>query len=203
MGEYVSGCFLTGAHVFMYLQSLMCLPGDLRADKKWKSYCTNVYFIVMWLIVGTTNLITHLLTQGTPSCLNLNQITKVSMHLKNEFSLYQTAREFRRGAYRLIRQLPKEETFCLSSQMRRAAISVTNNIAEGHGRWNCRENTRFCHFSRGSTEELLDDFLICLDEKYAHRQQVALLQEDAHQLIAKINSYIAYLRRSRQGKTTE
>ena len=49
----------------------------------------------------------------------------------------------------------------------------------------------------------LDDFLICLDEKYAHRQQVALLQEDAHQLIAKINSYIAYLRRSRQGKTTE
>ena len=53
----------------------------------------------------------------------------------DDFELYRLAREFRKAVYRLIRQLPTEEKYCLGSQMRRAAISITNNLAEGHGRW--------------------------------------------------------------------
>lgn len=52
----------------------------------------------------------------------------------DDFELYQIARAFRVKVYRLIRQLPVEEKYCLGSQMRRAIVSVTNNIAEGHGR---------------------------------------------------------------------
>jgi four helix bundle protein len=51
--------------------------------------------------------------------------------------------------------------------MRRAALSVTNNIAEGHGRWHYQENIQFCRISRGSVDELIDDFNICEDEGYA------------------------------------
>ncbi len=61
-----------------------------------------------------------------------------------DFELYRGGREFRKKVYQLIRQLPPDERYCLDKQMRRAAISVTNNIAEGHGRWHFRENIQFC-----------------------------------------------------------
>jgi four helix bundle protein len=51
-----------------------------------------------------------------------------------DFELYRIAREFRRRIYLVIRKLPVEEKYCLANQMRRAAVSITNNIAEGHGR---------------------------------------------------------------------
>jgi four helix bundle protein len=84
----------------------------------------------------------------------------------DDFELYKIAREFRKRAYRLLKQLPNEEKYALSIQMRRAAISVTNNIAEGHGRWYYQENIRFCEISRGSLDELIDDFNVCEDEAY-------------------------------------
>lgn len=60
--------------------------------------------------------------------------------------------------YRLLKQLPPEEKYALTSQIRRAAISVTNNIVEGHGRWHYQENVQYCRVSRGSADELIDDF---------------------------------------------
>jgi four helix bundle protein len=118
----------------------------------------------------------------------------------DSFELYNSARRFRVGTYRLIRQLPAEEKYCLGTQMRRAAVSVTNNIAEGHGRWYYKENIRFCRVARGSIGELIDDFNVCLDERYGDTALVEELQNDAQQLIARINSYVAYLRRSKQGE---
>lgn len=117
----------------------------------------------------------------------------------DDFELYQAAREFRRKTYQLIRQLPPSERFCLDPQMRRAAVSVTNNIAEGHGRWHFQETIQFCRISRGSIEELIDDFNTCLDENYGPDGAAAALKEDAYALIARLNGYIAYLRRCRRG----
>jgi len=87
--------------------------------------------------------------------------------------------------------------------MRRAAVSVTNNIAEGHGRWYYKENIRFCRTSRASIGELIDDFNTCTDENWGDASLVMELQCDARQLIARINSYIAYLRRSKPGDVSE
>jgi len=57
---------------------------------------------------------------------------------------YQTAREFRKAMYRVAKRLPEEEKFALASQIRRAAVSLTNNIAEGHGRFHYLEQIKFC-----------------------------------------------------------
>lgn len=117
----------------------------------------------------------------------------------DDFELYQCACAFRRQTYELIRQLPSCERYCLDPQMRRAAVSVSNNIAEGHGRWHFQENIQFCRISRGSIEELIDDFNTCIDENYGQEGFAAALKENAYTLIARINGYIAYLHRCRQG----
>jgi len=117
----------------------------------------------------------------------------------DDFELYQRAREFRRNVYRVIRALPNEERYSLGDQMRRAALSITNNIAEGHGRWHFQENIQFCRIARGSLEEVIDDLNVCLDEHYGDETTVGGLKDDAYNLVARINSYIAYLRKAKQG----
>jgi four helix bundle protein len=117
----------------------------------------------------------------------------------DDFALYCQAREFRKSVYRQIRRLPYEEKYALDPQMRRAAISVSNNIAEGHGRWHWQENTRFCRISRGSIDEVLDDLNTCLDENYGDAVELNALKDQAYQLIARINSYIGYLQKCKQG----
>jgi four helix bundle protein len=82
-----------------------------------------------------------------------------------DLEVYTAAREFRKQIYKLIKKLPPEETYNLASQMRRAALSLTNNIAEGHGRFFYQENIQFCRISRGSLMELIDDLNTCIDEK--------------------------------------
>lgn len=68
--------------------------------------------------------------------------------------LWQKAMELVKLTYLLIRKLPKEETYALSDQMRRAAISIPSNIAEGNGRKSKTEYIRFLDISRGSLYEL-------------------------------------------------
>jgi len=116
----------------------------------------------------------------------------------DDFELYQAARAFRRKVYALSRQLPKEEDYVLRTQMRSAALSITNNIAEGHGRWHYQDNIRFCRIARGSVEEVLDDINTCLDEGYGDTAQNERLKAEGYALIARINGYIAYLRKSKQ-----
>jgi four helix bundle protein len=117
----------------------------------------------------------------------------------DDFELYKLARAFRIKCYRLLKQLPPDEKYALASQMRRAAVSVTNNTAEGHGRWHYQENIRFCRIARGSVDEVIDDFNTCLDENYGAQALVAELISDAYDLNRKINGYIAYLRKAKQG----
>ncbi len=67
-----------------------------------------------------------------------------------DLEVYKAAREFRKKIYRLIKKLLGEEKFNLVGQMRRAATSLTNNLAEGYGRYHYQENIQFCRQSRGS-----------------------------------------------------
>src|ERR1700716_138323 len=83
-----------------------------------------------------------------------------------DLEVYQVAREFRKAMYRVAKQFPDTEKFGLASQVRHAAVSLTNNIAEGHGRFHFLEQIKFLLQARGSLEELLDDLNVCEDEQY-------------------------------------
>jgi four helix bundle protein len=121
-----------------------------------------------------------------------------TLYRLDDFELYQKAREFRKKVYAVVKKLPPEEKFALGLQMRKAAISVTSNIAEGHGRWHYQENIQFCRISRGSIEEIIDDFNTCIDESYCAGIDFHLLKEEAYDLIKRINGYIAYLNKCKQ-----
>ena len=54
----------------------------------------------------------------------------------------------------------------------------------GHGRWHYQENIQFCRISRGSTEELIDDFNTCIDEEYGDFAYVMEMKKEAYALIA-------------------
>ena len=63
--------------------------------------------------------------------------------------------------YRKTKEFPQEEKFGLISDMRRAANSIVHNIAEGFGRYEAKDKTRFYKISRGSAYELLSQALVC------------------------------------------
>src|SRR6201993_5571496 len=95
-----------------------------------------------------------------------------------DLEVYQVAREFRKVMYRIARRLPGEEKFALASEIRRAAVSLTNNIAEGHGRFHFLEQIKFMLQSRGSLEELLDDLNVCEDEAYLPTQEIEPFRQE-------------------------
>src|SRR6266508_5668811 len=111
-----------------------------------------------------------------------------------DLETYQTAREFRKAMYRVARRLPEEEKFALASQIRRAAVSLTNNIAEGHGRFHFLEQIKFMLQARGSLEELLDDLNICTDESYLPAEEIEKLKSEAWRVHKLVNGYIRFLR---------
>ena len=80
--------------------------------------------------------------------------------------VWQKAMDLVDEVYRLVRLLPKEEMFALSDQLRRSAISVPSNIAEGHGRHSRREFTQFLSIARGSVFELETQLTIGIRQTY-------------------------------------
>ena len=111
-----------------------------------------------------------------------------------DLEVYKVAREFRKAMYAVNRRLPDFEKYELGSQIRRASASLTNNMAEGHGRFDYPDQIRFFLHSRGSLEELVDDLNICLDERYLSSEEVAKLKEQARGVLILINGYLRYLR---------
>lgn len=108
-----------------------------------------------------------------------------------DLEVYKLAREYRKKIYQLIKKLPKYEEYNLIPQKRRASLSLTNNIAEGYGRYHFQENIQFCRQSRGSLCELVDDLNTCFDENYISEKEYTKYREDAFILLKVINSYIA------------
>lgn len=116
-----------------------------------------------------------------------------------DLDVYKMAREFRKKIYKLTKELPEYEKYNLANQMHRAAVSMTNCIAEGHGRYHYQENIQFLRQARGSLEELLDDLNVCRDENYAENDCLNRLKEEGYEVLKKSNGYIRYLRRCKEG----
>ena len=68
--------------------------------------------------------------------------------------------------YQMTKTFPKEELYGLTSQIRRSAISIISNIAEGFSRWSFKEKIQFYYISQGSLTELQNQLLIAKDIGY-------------------------------------
>jgi four helix bundle protein len=87
----------------------------------------------------------------------------------NDLKCYQRAMDLALSVYEVTRGLPKEEMFGLSSQLRRAAVSVISNIAEGKGRSTEKDLVRFLFTARGSLFEI--EAQIALAERLSYIKQ--------------------------------
>ena len=111
-----------------------------------------------------------------------------------DLEVYKTAREFRKKVYAVARRLPDFEKYALADQIRRAAVSLTNNIAEGHGRYHFADQVKFFLGSRGSLQELIDDINTCEDERYLEPSEIAELKGEGWRVLGLLNGYLRYLR---------
>ena len=118
-----------------------------------------------------------------------------------DLELYQVAREFRKTMYGVTRRLPNFEKFELASQIRRAAVSLTNNIAEGHGRYHYLDQIKFTLQSRGSLQELVDDLNVCSDENYLPGAEIGSFKQQGWRVCQLTNGYIRHLRERKAGSS--
>ena len=100
---------------------------------------------------------------------------------------YEKAREVVRRVYYVTKSFPKDEVFALSSQMRRAAVSITSNIAEGMTRYSIKDKVHFLEIAYGSLMEVMSQMEVAEDQKYittAEFQNFEVLVADVARLIS-------------------
>ncbi|MDN4165711.1 four helix bundle protein [Cytophagales bacterium LB-30] len=105
---------------------------------------------------------------------------------------------FVKEMYQITSQFPSSETFGLTSQIRRAAVSIPVNIAEGSARNTKKEFANFLHISLGSAAELDTLLLLAVDLNLLKKEKVDLLLDELSVISKLINGLIKSLRKSEQ-----
>jgi four helix bundle protein len=88
------------------------------------------------------------------------------MRTHKDLDVWKGAIVLTKAVYEISEKFPKREDFALTSQMRRAAVSVASNIAEGAGRYSKKEFERFLYISLGSLSELDTQLIIARELDY-------------------------------------
>ncbi len=106
------------------------------------------------------------------------------MSVKNyrDLDVWKIAMEFVKDIYKITGKFPKEETYGLTQQLRRAAISVPSNIAEGSGRRSTQEFARFTNIASGSVCEVETQILLAVDLSYITDKECDLLIQKADRI---------------------
>jgi len=105
-----------------------------------------------------------------------------------ELDVWQLSREFTNDIYNLTSKYPKSELFGLTNQMRRAAVSVSSNIAEGVSRKTNKEKARFTSISFGSIIEILNQLIISRDLGFITELELSELRSKIEGITHKINN---------------
>ena len=130
-------------------------------------------------------------------CCNLLHMAKAAKTFK-ELPVWQKAHQFVLLVYPLTAAFPACETYCLSAQMRKAAISIAANIAEGFKKRGANDKTRFFNTAQGSLEECRYYLILTRDLGYADIVEAeTLLEEVSKLLVAYARAVDAIRRRTR------
>ena len=92
--------------------------------------------------------------------------------------------------YAIAKKLPKIETFALADQIRRSAVSIPSNIAEGYGRTTSKEYARFLSIARGSVYELETQLILCVRLEYLEESDLAYALSLSNEIIKMLNVII-------------
>ena len=96
--------------------------------------------------------------------------------------------------YKLVQELPKSEQYALSDQIRRAAVSIPSNIAEGKSRNSIKEYKHFIGIAKGSVAELETQLLICERIGYFNKEEISNtlgLLDEVSKMLTKLNNVLA------------
>jgi len=107
-----------------------------------------------------------------------------------DLKIWQKAQSLAEQIYKVTRVFPKDEIFGLTTQMRRAAVSVAANIAESQGRFHYKDKFRTLYISRGEIYEIQSHLRIALSQHYLTERNFEILDESYNGLIKGINSLI-------------
>lgn len=98
----------------------------------------------------------------------INHFTKLIAWQKNH--------EFFKAVYEITKTFPQDEKFGLISQLRRAASSITANIAEGYGRYHIKDKIRFYYQARGSSTECQNHIILAYELGFIDEKDYDLLK---------------------------
>jgi four helix bundle protein len=112
-------------------------------------------------------------------------------HSYKDLIAWQRSMALVRDVYLCTRSFPKEEMYGLAAQLRRAAVSVPSNIAEGQGRLSKREFKQFLGLSRGSLLEVETQILIAEDLGYISPEHAKGIEQQCQEVLRILNGLIA------------
>lgn len=104
-----------------------------------------------------------------------------------KLEVWETANKFVKKIYKVTQNFPSDEKYCLTSQLRRAALSITNNIAEGSGRITAKDKANFTQMSSGSLMECLNLIIISKDLNMMAMQEINELRNDINTLAQRLS----------------
>ena len=115
------------------------------------------------------------------------------MESYKDLVVWQKAMLLVKETYTIVKLLPKEEQYALSDQMRRAAVSIPSNIAEGYGRNSTNDYIRFLNIARGSKYELETQIQICVMLNYFSEENAKIALALSEEIGKMINTLIKKL----------
>jgi len=113
-----------------------------------------------------------------------------------KLDVWQKSRLLVRDIYLITKSFPDDERFGLTSQIRRAMISVSCNIAEGTSRWSNKEKIRFIEIAYGSLMEVVNCLMLAFDLEYISEQKILELRFNIDIVANKLNGLKKSLDRS-------
>ena len=117
------------------------------------------------------------------------------METHKDLRVWQQSIEMVTSIYKMTYAFPKDEIFGLVSQMRRAAVSVPSNIAEGYARATDREKLHFLHISSGSMSEIETQLLLSLNLGYIGQETYGNLSEQITSVWKQLNALISSVKK--------
>ena len=136
-----------------------------------------------------------------------DNVANGGMFAYRKLDVYANIKKYVADIYQLLQKFPNEERFAMCNQLRRAAVSITSNIAEGMGRFSDKEKLHFIEIAFGSLYETMSQIELALDFNYITQNEFVNMEEQVV-VISKMlsglrNSIICRMEAQKQGSSSE